>query len=225
MGKRIDLSNKRFGKLKVIRQVGSSRNGSLLWECLCDCGNTAIIRGDGLKSGHTQSCGCLRKEESAKSNTIRLTTHGMSGTRLYRIWRGMKTRCLNENEKYFKNYGGRGITLCEEWLNSFEAFYKWSLENGYSENLTLDRIRVNGNYSPDNCRWATYEEQQNNRRDNYLVTLNGETSTLANMCRKYGVNYHTVCTRIFRDGISPEDAIFKQFKPIKAPTIRNKVLF
>jgi hypothetical protein len=119
----------------------------------------------------------------------------------------MKTRCLNANVSCHPDYGGRGITICPEWGNSFEEFSDWALANGYATNLTIDRINNNGNYEPTNCKFSTYQEQENNRRDNYIVTVTGITDTLANMCRLFSVNYHTACTRIFRDKRTAEEAL------------------
>ena len=146
MAKALSLEQQRFGKLIVVSKVGTDKRGCLLWECLCECGNTTIVNGAKLKNGHTRSCGCLARD---RSNRI---THGETGTRLYRIWQAMKNRCLNAKMPAYGYYGGRGITICDEWLHSFEAFRDWALANGYRADLSIDRIDVNGNYEPANCQ-------------------------------------------------------------------------
>ena len=157
----IDLVGTRFGKLVVIRKdkPNPSYNGCM-WLCKCDCGNLTVANGQNLKSGNTTSCGCYGFERRRRS----VTKHGKTGTRIYRIWKAMHTRCLNPNSPPYKYYGGRGIDICEKWLNDFETFHSWAIDNGYQENLTIDRIDTNKGYSPDNCRWITMAEQNKNKR-------------------------------------------------------------
>ena len=132
--------------------------------------------------------------------------HGLRNTRLFSIWTNMLTRCSNKNTEAYKHYGARSITVCDEWRNSFNAFYDWAMSNGYESNLTIDRIDVNGNYSPDNCRWVTVKAQANNRRNNHCVNINGVVRTLTEWCELYGINYRTVQDRLKR-GWSVEKAL------------------
>lgn len=140
--------------------------------------------------------------------------HHGTGTRLYSIWQAMKTRCFNPNFAAYMRYGGRGISVCKEWADDFPAFREWALANGYSDDLTIDRIDTSKGYSPDNCRWATYKEQANNTRRNIKITVNGETGTVAEICRKYSVNRFLVYDRITRLGWEPEKAIFTPARKI-----------
>lgn len=162
MPKSIDLTGQHFGRLTVLRRV-ENRGRYPCWECKCACGRTTYITTPSLRSGHTISCGCYRKEVELENLSIHRQTHGQSYSRLYRTWANMKARCENPNNHNYVYYGGRGIRVCDE-SKSFEPFEAWALSNGYSENLTIDRINVDGNYEPANCRWATVTEQNRNKR-------------------------------------------------------------
>lgn len=159
-----NLSGKRFGRLIAISRVKRAdlQSSQTFWKCLCDCGRTHVVSAAHLKDGTTISCGCYAREATSE----RSKTHGMTKTRLYRIWLHMKDRCLNPKHVHFKCYGGRGISICKEWVENFESFRDWALSNGYQKALTLDRINNNENYCPENCRWVSATEQNRNTSRN-----------------------------------------------------------
>lgn len=195
---KLTLTGRRFGRLLVIEEA-EKRNGKIHWKCVCDCGGTSIAATGNLRSGKHVSCGCyrlerLREEMKGKSN-IAHTTHGMTRDRkqpqVYRAWQDMKDRCLNENNRHFKNYGGRGVFVCDGWLESFENFHR-DMGNPPSKKHSLDRVNNDGPYSPENCRWADKKTQSNNKRNTRYLSHNGERIPLAAASRKYGIPMHNL---------------------------------
>lgn len=185
-----DLTGKRFGNLTVLYDTGiRTKSGHVYWMCKCDCGNLTSVQGKHLISGNIKSCGC-KHFEACK-------THGKTNTRLYHIWCTMKARCIRKTDHKYNRYGGRGIKICDEWMN-FEPFYNWAMSNGYNENLSIDRIDNNGNYEPSNCRWATPVQQANNRSENRIIEYKGEKMTVSDASRKYNVPYRLLYGRIHR---------------------------
>ena len=186
MPRLIDLTNRRFGKLVVESHFSVNGNRQHFWKCQCDCGGHCVSAGHHLRQGSTKSCGC----ESAVKET-----HGLRQTRAYRIWSLMRHRCTNENSPGWNDYGGRGIRVCDSW-RTFEGFFA---DMGHPpDGTTLDRIDNGGNYEPKNCRWATRHEQANNKRNNIVVTVEGEAMTLKQASRKFGFNYKTAHQRLAR---------------------------
>lgn len=204
--KALDLVGKRFGSLLVIERKGSDEKGQSLWFCRCDCGTEKVVRGHDLKGG-TKSCGCSRRYNTG------LYKHGLSNTRLHRIWRSIQDRCYNQNNQDYIHYGGRGITVCDEWKDDFLIFYNWAIENGYNENLTIDRIDVNDGYSPQNCRWVSMKTQANNKRNNKVFTFNGKTLTISQWSKETGIKYGDIQNRL-NYGYSFEEAINPNFKRV-----------
>lgn len=203
----IDLSGKKFGRLFVLCRsndiIQPSGGRKTMWRCRCECGTEKDVWSHSLISGMTKSCGCLQREITSEKNA----THGMSGTRLGRIWRAMKTRCYNPNFSEYEIYGGRGIEICDEWLNDPCEFFNWALRSGYSDDLSIDRIDTNKGYSPDNCRWVTSSTQNNNKRSNINITYDGETHTMAEWACIKGIQYQTLKDRIGRYGWSIDEAL------------------
>lgn len=200
----VNLVGKRFGKLVVLSQADRDEKGRILWLCKCDCGNTVKVLGAALKNS-TKSCGCYRKEYMSK----RQKTHGKRNTRIYNTWNAMRQRCNNENSPSYKNYGGRGIKVCEEWESSFEAFYAWAMNNGYEDDLTIERINNDGNYEPSNCRWIPIDRQANNKRSTNYVTYMGKTQSLSDWCRELGLDYKVINERNCNNRNRTPEELFK----------------
>ncbi len=191
-----DLTGQRFGRLTVLEFVPREGTKQSYWKCQCDCGNIKVIAGNSLSCRRTLSCGCHRIEKITKVK--RKYKDGTIDTRLYKIWKGFKQRCYNKNEPSYKNYGGRGISVCNEWKNDFKAFYDWAIENGYSDDLTIDRIDNNGNYEPSNCRWVNMLEQQRNKRNNVMVEYEGKKMCLSAAAKQAGVSVSSVESRYIK---------------------------
>lgn len=202
MGKLKDISCQKFGRLTALCRLHNTK-GKTKWLCVCDCGNFKEVRVSHLISKHTNSCGCLHKENI--SNLF--SKHHKTKTRIYTTWLSMKSRCYNKSNKDYMYYGGRGIKLCDEWCDDFQSFYDWAINNGYKDNLTIDRIDVNGNYEPNNCRWITTKQQARNRRDNKLYTINDVTRCLSEWCEIYKLKYQKVYDRLYKLGWSIERAL------------------
>ncbi len=189
-----DISGMQFGRLKAI-SVNRIVKNRCYWNCDCECGNKTVVRSSSLLSGDTKSCGCLRAEILLHET---YETHGMTETRLYRIWMGMKRRCKNKNLREYNRYGGRGITVCQEWLDDFMNFYNWAMANGYRDDLTLDRKDNDKGYFPNNCRWSTVKEQANNRSNNVLLFFNNELKTISEWGEELGIKDGTIRARLKR---------------------------
>lgn len=200
-----DLTGKRFGKLTVVEYLGRKHHSSF-WRCKCDCGNEVNCYYGNLIRGTSTSCGCMRSAYAKQSRNC----HGESTTILYKKWSSIKTRCTNPNSPNYHLYGGRGISICDEWME-FWNFREWSYQNGYREGLSIDRIDVNGNYEPSNCRWATLEEQASNKRNNSFIEHGGKKQTAAQWARELGIGKDTITYRI-RAGWTPEECLFGKEK-------------
>lgn len=201
-----DLTGQRFGRLTVMNYTGTylSPKGSkkAKWLCKCDCGKEIIVIGNNLRKGKTKSCGCLQREITINRSTI----HNMSKSRIFHIWFAIKRRCTEKNYRAYNHYGGRGIKICDEWKNDFTTFYNWAIVNGYNDKLTIERIDVNGNYEPNNCKWATRIEQANNKRTNKHITYKEQTRTLKEWCNLLQLPYGTILYRINKRHDTPKQA-------------------
>lgn len=206
--KRKDITGEKFGRLKVLSFDHKDKRRQSYYKCQCECGNITVVRANSLTTGNTKSCGCMVRERDK--------TYRKKNKRLYGIWLGMRSRCNSTSNPSYNRYGGRGIVVCDEWNDCFENFCEWSLSHGYSTELSLDRIDNNSGYSPMNCRWATPQEQSDNKRNNILITINGVTMDLQQWCNKYFINRSTVNTRVNACGWS-------YIKAITTPARSHKV--
>lgn len=211
-----DLTGQRFGRLTAIKKDDTKKSRKAYWLCQCDCGNLKSVRSDSLQAGLIKSCGCLKKEQDSV-NLYRTEAKKKSAKfgkpyghlMIHYIWANMKSRCYNQSDKRFGDYGGRGITVCDEWKDDFFEFYKWSMENGYTDKLSIDRIDNEKGYSPTNCRWASNQEQSNNRRSNINITIGNETKTLKQWCDIFNLPYSRIVRRY---NLNPNRSIDELFK-------------
>lgn len=194
MSKFIDMEGQKYNRWTVLR-FDSIRDNTAFWLCKCECGTIRVVSGVSLRNNDSKSCGCILKDTCTKK------INGLSKTRINRIYHNIKYRCNNSSSPSYKNYGGRGIKICDEWLdkhNGFLNFYNWSINNGYKEDLTIDRIDVNGNYEPSNCRWIPLTEQFYNKTDNVFYIVNNQKKCLSELCKEYNMPYQTVRKRLER---------------------------
>lgn len=201
-----NLLGRRFGRLVVMKRAENGKDGRVRWLCKCDCGNEKIVIAKLLINGCTKSCGCLNSEKAAERAHNR-AKHGEYKTRLYSIWTGIKDRCYRPKTIGYKNYGGKGIKMCEEW-QSYISFRDWAIANGYSNELTIDRINNEKDYCPENCRWATMKQQRHNSSQNRFIVYNNETHTIDEWSEITGINYHTISSRL-RRGWNVADTLTK----------------
>ena len=199
MGNMKDITGRRFGRWTVLSVAGKNSYGAYMWNCVCDCGTRRAVAGHTLRRGLSMSCGCLGAEHRLKA--VRDKPKGKSNDRLYSVWSGMVDRCHNSASKYYDRYGGRGITVCAEWRDNYDAFKKWAYSNGYNDSVskyqcTIDRIDNQLGYSPDNCRWVDMTVQCNNRASNHIIAFNGASHTLSEWARITGIRKDTLRRRL-----------------------------
>lgn len=197
-----DITGQTFGRLTVLYRIHKCNKRHAYWLCVCKCGNLTEVRGSHLTGEKIKSCGCLLHD----SHEPTYIKHNKTNTKLYSVWSNMKDRCYNDKNHNYDDYGGRGIDVYSEWRNDFMSFYNWAINNGYKEGLSIDRIDVNGNYEPNNCRWATTKQQLRNTRKNIYFTINGETHCLSEWCEILDLKYETIRQRVAR-GWNIENAL------------------
>ncbi len=197
-----DITGQKFGKLTALKPVGLNKHNQVLWLCQCECGNTTTVITSNLLKGKTKSCGCFAIE----TRKFLHKKHGLCHTRLNAIYRKMKGRCYCKTNPRYSSYGGRGITVCDEWLTDFMNFYNWAIQNGYTDELTIERIDNNGNYEPSNCKWATYKEQGRNTRHCHYVDYKGQKKALSEWCEILNLNYPKILQRLNKLKWTPKKA-------------------
>lgn len=201
MGKINNISGKKYGLLTVLDEYTINKRGKVVWKCQCDCGKITHVIASDLHSGNTKSCGCLFRKISTPTHNYK------SDRRLYGIYNGIKQRCYNlKNPKYI-DYGARGIVLCDDWLKSFDSFCEWALGNGYASYLSIDRIDANGNYTPENCRWATALEQGRNTRSTKNLSYNGTTQPMSQWAKQLGISASSLRYKLCVQNLSLEEII------------------
>jgi hypothetical protein len=204
----VDLTGLKFSRLTVMKRIGYAKDGHITWSCLCECGKEIIVPGNSLRSGNTKSCGCLYKEKIKNGLNLK---HGLARnkkSKIYKTWQDMKSRCFNKNNKDYKNYGERGITVCERWLNKKTGFENFLEDIGeIPKGLTLDRIDNNGNYDFNNWKLSSRKEQRRNQRWNRPITFNNKTQFLIDWAKEYNINPNTLWIRLYRLGWSIEKAL------------------
>lgn len=207
-----NLIGETFNKWIVIGPGEKTKDGHKTWLCECNCENHVqrYVREYDLISQKSKSCGCLQKEKVKEFKT----KHGQCNSSLYNIWSEMKQRVKNEKNEHYRDYGGRGIKICDSWLD-FENFYKWAINNGYQKGLSIERKNVNGNYCPENCEWIELKHQQRNKRTSNKIKINKEEKCLAEWCQIYDMPYDTVRARIKLLGWEPEKALIQPIKKLK----------
>ena len=206
-----DITGNRYGRLTVTEHLGVRGRRAHYWKCKCDCGKIVESSGDNLKKGNCKSCGCISKECDWNK------THSMSKTSEYKIWNSMKMRCINSKDASYYYYGGRGIKVCDRWINSFENFYKDMGKR--PEGTSIDRIDVNGDYCPENCRWATIEEQSRNKRDNIHIEYKGQTKILTDWAKEINISVQTLYKRLYDYGYSVEEAFNSKLNEVRRKEI------
>ena len=196
MAKKLEINQgDKFGKWTIVEEIASKVIGNKprrMFRCKCECGNIGEVQLACLRNSHSTSCGCEQKKKASIANT----KHGLEKHPLYNTWKNMKKRCNNQNASEYNNYGGRGICVCEDWSNNFQNFYDWAINNGWSKELTIDRIDTNGNYCPVNCRWSTIEVQMNNMTKNHYIEYNESTYTLSTLAKSLDIPYNIVRYRL-----------------------------
>lgn len=212
-----DITGKKFGKLTVLNKHHKNKQNSWVCQCKCDCGNTTYVTVSNLNAGNVKSCGCIVGKSNIK--------HGLCESKIYKKHRGMKERCFNKKCSSYKNYGGRGIIMCDEWRNDFMSFYNWAMDNGYKEGLSLERIDVNGNYCPENCTWIPLREQGKNKRSNIRIKFMGKEYILADLSKNYSIPYEDL-HRIYCQEKDVEKYVLSKIKDknLKSMLNDNKIM-